>query len=235
MATITESTTAEAAPATSPPDRAETSEQRVILRGVSWETYQKLSEELGDQGGLKSFNRGVLELMSPGFSHEKYKKLIGHLIQVTAEELNIPCTWMGSTTWDDPEARRGLEPDECYLLTPEKVAEVARADPRHSRDLPRPDLAVEVDLSPHPVDRSEIHATLGVAEVWRFDGVTLRIDRLRGDGLYEQMAASGFLPVPPAEVERWVVAEPSGDGSAWTRRLRAWVREALVKPGGENV
>jgi Uma2 family endonuclease len=229
MATITEPASIE--PTTVPPDRPEPPEQRVILRGVSWETYRRLSEELGDQRVLKSYNQGVLELMSPGFSHEKYKKLIGQIIELTAEELNLPCTWMGSTTWDDPEAERGLEPDECYLLTPDKVADVSRSNPQHAREMPRPDLAVEVDLSRHPVDRSQIYATLGVAEVWRFDGETLRIDRLRGDGTYEPVAASGFLPVPPAEVVRWVLREPSGDGSAWARRLRAWVRATLVPPG----
>lgn len=233
MATITEPTPTDRA--NTPLDRPEPLEQRVILHGVSWETYQRLSEELGDRCVLKSYNQGVLELISPGSSHEDYKKLLDRLIQVVTDELNIPCKCMGSTKWDDPEAKRGLEPDECYLLTPEKVAAVSRNRPQKSEEAPRPDLAVEVDLSRYPVDRSEIYATLGVTEVWRFDGKTLRVDRLRSDGRYEPAAISGFFPVPSAEVVRWVVREESSDDNEWARRLRAWVRATLAAPGGDKV
>jgi Uma2 family endonuclease len=152
------------------------------------------------------------------------------LIKVLAEELGTPLKWCGSTRWDDAEAARGLEPDECYLLTAEKVAEYARTRPTKAKDCPRPDLAVEVDISRPQVDRAAIYATLGIPEVWRFDGKALAIDRLRDDGTYESAAASRFLPIPPAEVVRWVATEESADDSAWSRRLRAWVRAELAPP-----
>ena len=226
MATTTEP---EIATATLTTTRAgDSAEQRIVLRGVSWETYRKLCDEIGDACGVKSYNQGVLELMSPEMRHEDYKMLLHHLILVLAEELGVPFKALGSTRWDDPEAERGLEPDECYLLTAEKVAEVARTRPVKAVDSPRPDLAVEVDVSRPLVDRTAIYATLGIAEVWRFDGRTLRIDRLRGDGAYEPADASQFLSIPPAEVVRWVVLERAEDDVAWMRRLRAWVRATLV-------
>ena len=206
----------------------DSAEQRIVLSGVSWETYQKLSEEIGGRHVLKSYNRGVLELMSPEAAHEDFKKLLDLLILVLAEELGVPCRRMGSTRWDDPTAKRGLEPDECYLLTSEKLAQVARKRPEKAEECPRPDLAVEVDISRPAVDRSAIYATLGIAEVWRFDGKLLRIDRLRADGGYEPAEVSRFLPIPPEEVARWVVVEWEADDIAWARRLRAWVKASLA-------
>ena len=203
-------------------------EQRIVLSGVSWETYQKLSEEIGDRRGLKSYNRGVLELMSPGLNHEDYKKRLDELIKILAEELGLPFKWMGSTKWDDPASERGLEADECYLLTAEKVARVVRNRPKKAEECPRPDLAVEVDISRPAVDRSVIYATLGIAEVWRFDGKLLQIDQLRADGGYEPAKVSRFLPIPPEEVVRWVVLEEEEDDVAWARRLRAWVKATLA-------
>jgi len=104
---------------------------------------------------------------------------------------------------------------------------------RWSKDVaeyPNPDLAIEVDVSPSKVDRPGIHAALRVAEVWRFDGEHKRIviERLSEDGTYQTAEASEFLPVRPEEVGRWVLEEDRRAGSAWGRRLRAWVRAELA-------
>jgi Uma2 family endonuclease len=211
-------------------------EQRITLRGVSWETYQRLAEEVGDQTILMAYNRGVLELMSPGLPHEIYKKLLARLIETVTMELELPCRSLGSTLWDRPEAERGLEPDECYFLTAAKV-EAARHRSKNASDYPAPDLAIEIDLSPSKVDRAEIYATIGVPEVWRFDGEALRIDRLRNDGTYEEAAESLFLPVAPAEVVKWLVQVDLADETVWARQLREWVRAEVLprrRPAGQG-
>jgi len=95
-------------------------------------------------------------------------------------------------------------------------------------DYPNPDLAIEVDLSPSRIDRTGIYAALRVAEVWRFDGEQIVIDRLQTDGVYQPVAASGFLPVNSQEIARWVFKEECHNGSLWARRLRAWVRAELA-------
>ena len=95
---------------------------------------------------------------------------------------------------------------------------------------PNPDLAIEVDLSPSLIDRPSIYAAMGVAEVWRFDGETLTIERLGLDGRYEEVAASTFLGVRPDEVARWLVAEDTTDEIAWLERLSAWLRNEWKKP-----
>jgi len=76
-------------------------------------------------------------------------------------------------------------------------------------DYPNPDLAIEVDISPPKIDRPGIYAALRVAELWRFDGSHVVIERLDASGVYAPVASSGFLPVSAEDVRRWVVAEDS--------------------------
>jgi Uma2 family endonuclease len=210
-------------------------DRRITLRGISWETYLRLVEEIGNQHVLKAYNRGVLELMSPGPIHEKYKKRLAILVEVVTEELEIPRFSLASMTWNRPEAERGLEADECYLLTAEKVA-VSEHGSAKAEDYPAPDLAIEVDMRRSAVDRPEIYATLGVPEVWRFDDEALRINRLRDDGTYEEVTESLFLPVTPAEVVHWVVNVKVANETVWARQLRQWVRAEVLprrRPAGQ--
>jgi Uma2 family endonuclease len=208
-------------------------EGRIVLRGVSWETYERLVEEVGDITTLMAYNRGVLELISPGAMHERLKKRIDRLVGVATEELDIPCVSMSSTRWRSVEAKRAIEADECYMLTAAKVAASEHDSPR-AVDYPSPDLAVEIDISPSEVHRAEIYATLRIPEVWRFDGETLLIDRLRDDGTYVSVAESLFLPITPAEVVHWVFHPDSRNESVWSRRFRAWVRAELAPRRGGN-
>ncbi len=125
----------------------------------------------------------------------------------------------------------GSRPIRCYYFSPEKLMAAARS--RGANDVtafPNPDLAIEVDLSPSLIDRPGIYAAMGVAEVWRFDGKTLTIERLGPDGRYEAVAASTFLGVRPDEVARWLVAEDTSDEIAWLERLSAWLRNEWKKP-----
>jgi len=222
MATITR--TAMAATTHEPIDR------RIALRGVSWATYLKLVEDVGDCRVLMAYNRGVLEFMSPGPIHERFKKRLDRLILVLCEELDVPCMSFASTRWQHFAAEKGIEPDDCYLLTAEKVAASGHGS-RKSTDYPFPDLVVEIDMRRSQVDRPDIYATMGVPEVWRFDDGTLFVDRLRPDGAYGSAEASGFLTVRAAEVSGWL-EDVSGDDNAWSRRLRAWVRAEVAPRRG---
>lgn len=206
-------------------------EQRIAVRDVSWETYTRLVEEMGDQHVLLAYNRGVLEFMSPGPMHEYDKERLGRLVIVVTEELDLPCEPYGSTTWKHEQARRGLESDACFYLTTEKIAEASQAAARKSNssaDYPTPDLAIEIDLRPSAVDRPEIYATLGVPEIWRYNGEVLRFSRLGQDGTYQDVAESGFLAIRAEEVIRWIEDVDAEGANAWARRLREWVRAELI-------
>ena len=111
-----------------------------------------------------------------------------------------------------------------------------RTDNGHARsndpaDYPAPDLAVDVDLSRPRLNRMAIYATLGVAEIWRFNGETLSIERLNDAGTYDVVPASGFLPVRDVEVLRWLLGEDTIDRSAWEQRLADWaLADLAIRP-----
>jgi Uma2 family endonuclease len=224
-------------PLSTPPSPVRTSEvapgeRRILIRGLSWDLYDRLSDEIGEGQHIRlAFDGRNLEIMTTGVLHEDFKDLLGRLVNNVTTELDIPCNGGGQTTWKRPEILRGLESDQCYYFTPEKMAAVAEARARKSNavaDYPNPDLAIEVDISPPELDRAGIYAALKVAEVWRFDGESLAIMHLQSDGRYTAVESSQFLPISPDEILRWVAKEDATNKSSWERRLRAWIRDDLA-------
>jgi Uma2 family endonuclease len=205
-------------------------EQRVLLRGVGWEGYESLLRMVGDGHVRVTYDRGDAELMSPSRDHEAFKTRIGRLIEALTEILDLPCEGAGSTTWRKHADECGLEPDECYYL-----ANAERVIGR-SIDLsidPPPDLAVEIEISRSALGRMGIYARLGVPEVWRFDGETLRIERLTDAGAYEEVPGSPSLPFLTAvEVTHWLRLGQSMGQTPWIQQFRDWVRNELAPRRG---
>ncbi len=139
---------------TSEPDK------RVVIRSVDWAFYEQLVDSIPEGANIQvDYDGKDVEIMSPSPLHDGVKKLLGRFVELTAEELEIPCTGLGQTTWKRPEIHRGLEADESYFFVAEKLATVAEAMTRRSAeiaDYPNPDLAIEVDLSPSRIDRTGI-------------------------------------------------------------------------------
>jgi Uma2 family endonuclease len=215
------------ATAAEPRSKTLTPEQRVVLRAVGWEGYETILALVGDGHTRLTYDRGDLELMSPSMDHEFLKTRVARLIEALTEELDIPCEGAGSTTWRKRLKECGLEPDECYYL-----ANSGRVIGRKKIDLtidPPPDLAIEIEISRSALDRMGIYAALGVPEVWRLDGETLRIARLQPDGTYTEVATSPGLPaLPPDEVVRWMRLGEDMGQTPWIRQFRAWVRDELA-------
>ena len=77
-------------------------EPRIRLTGVDWHTFWKLASS--SRGARFAFDRGVLEIMSPGPYHESRKGLTGDFVRIVSLGLAIPRLPMGSTTWGNQEA-----------------------------------------------------------------------------------------------------------------------------------
>ena len=199
------------------------SETRVVLSGISWPTFESVLAETRNHGTRFTYDRGYLEMMSPSREHERAKRFIGRMIEAATEELGIPISSAGSTTlkaeWDE----RGLEADESYY-----IANESRVRGRDEIDLridPPPDLAVEVDISSSSLDQLGIYATLGVPEVWIYDGASLKVFQLQSDGTYAQQTVSPAFPfLPLDEVERFLARRDETDETSWVRSFRAWVK-----------
>ena len=180
-------------------------EARLVVPDVSWRVYETWVDSLPESTPVRmAYDGRDLEIMTKGPDHEDYRQLLGHLVVEIARSLKLPLKGLGETTWKRSEIQRGIEADQSYYFRPEKLTAAARS--RGANDVasfPNPDLAIEVDLSPSLIDRPGIYAAMGVAEVWRFDGETLTIERLGPDGRYE--AGRGqYLPGCPARRGRAV-------------------------------
>jgi Uma2 family endonuclease len=212
-----------------PPDIEAPLEQRVLLRNVSWETYERLIEEIDNPGTRMRYDEGLLEIMSPRERHERFNELLGRLLQVVTEELNMTCRSTGSTTWRRKKKKKGLEADNSYYLA---NAPKVRGKPEVDLTVdPPPDLAIEVENTSSAVDQLAIYAALSVPEVWRFDGEKLIIHALQAEGQYiEQSQSQFFSQLATDKMVEWIgKCDEADDETAWIKEFRRWVRENLVK------
>lgn len=169
------------------------SPDRVILRNISWHTYQSLITDFEAEPAMRlTYDRRTLEIRMPLDPHETYKKLLGRLIEAATEELDLEIRSLGSRTCDREDLARGLEPDQCYYIQNEAlVRDVKQID---LALFPPPDLAVEVDITSSSLDRFAIYTALGVPEIWRYDGRALTIYYL-DQGQYQTCDRSLALPL----------------------------------------
>lgn len=172
-------------------------EQRVVLSNVSWDTYERLLEDLVDSSSPRlTFDRGTLEIMSPTFEHERFNRLLASFVEEAAEDSDVEVENAGSTTFRRMDLHRGFEPDSCfYIANAEQVLGKRAVD--LSRD-PPPDLVVEIDITNGSVAKLPIYAQVGVPEVWRYDGTTLEMRQLQG-GDYVRVDNSVSFPKLSAE------------------------------------
>ena len=208
-------------------------DQRIVIRGVGWDVYDCLSEAIGEGQHVRlAYDGEDLEIMTVGYPHERYKEMLGKLVDTVSRVKGIPRKSAGETTWKRPNIKRGLQADECYYFLAEKFAIVEAAFVRETQDIddyPNPDLAIEIDLSSPQVDRPGIYAKLKVAEIWRFDGKSLVIEWLQDDGSYAPAEASRFLPLRAQDILRWLIEEPYGDEIVWEHRMEQWAKRLRRK------
>jgi Uma2 family endonuclease len=216
-------------PMTIPVDPAfvpiEGGDQRTVFRGVDWHTYNQLSEATGEGQHVRLIYDGKdLEIMVTGNVHEHYKELLGTIVRAVTMGRDLEYVSCGQTTWKT--VIRGLEADLSYYFDPEKVRVAKEALARRSTDpadYPRPDLAIEIDMSSPQVDRPAIYADLGVAEVWRLvRGQELIMVQFQADGSYASVEESRFLHIRAEDVLRWLNEAATASEAAWNRRLNQW-------------
>lgn len=157
-----------------------TTEQRLVLEGVSWQQYETMLATLGDDFPNLRLNylENTLEIMTTSPEHEELKKVIGMLLEAYFQETRTRFHALGSATFRKAMKLRGLEPDECYCLEQKKEF---------------PDIAIEVVITSSIVNKLDIYQGLGVVEVWQWQAGEFLIHRLRSTG-YEQIARSELLP-----------------------------------------
>ena len=207
--------------------RVDRGEQRFPIYGISWDQYEKILAALGDHNLRVAYCEGTIELLSPGPTHESCGYLLGRMIDVLTEELDIPVQALGSTTLRRQAVERGLEADRTYYMA--NAGRLTEADHLDLETLPPPDLAIEVEITSSILNKLAIYAGLRIPEFWRYDGRTLRVFLLQADGAYLESSTSlafPFLPMPTL-ARKLQERDPSND-TQWARAFRVWVREVVL-------
>src|SRR5262249_53685305 len=203
-----------------------TSDSRVLLPRVSWETYERLVDDLSNQSAPRmSFDRGTLEIRSPTPEHEDLNRLLSSLVEAACEVLGIDYRNLGSTTFKRDDLFRGFEPDSCfYFQNTNRVRGKKRitlpADPP-------PDLVIEVDITHPSLDKLPIYAAIGVGEVWRHNGATLTINRLEVDHYSAVNRSSSLPPLESSMITRLIDASKSTSRPEWVQMVRRVISELI--------
>jgi Uma2 family endonuclease len=201
--------------------------ERVHLQDVDWEQFEAILAELSERRAsrIAYFDR-TLEIRMPLPEHEKAKVLIGDMVKILLEELDIDTECFGSTTFKRKDLGVGVEPDQCfYIQNAERMIGVERLDLTID---PAPDLAIEVDVTSKT--GLEVYRQLGVPEMWRFEDGVLRINVLE-NGVYQDSETSlqfPDLPIAQTIVQSIRRCRLEGRSKA-LKAFRAWVRSVIKK------
>ena len=188
-----------------PGSRDANDDQRVVVRGISWDSYVALNDAIPDGDGPRiAYLDGDLEIMTTSFRHELTKTMLARLVEAFAEETGVQLNGYGHATQRDPEQRVAAEPDESYSIG-------ARA---HAADL-----VIEVVHTSGGIDKLEVFRRLGAREVWFWINSRLWVFVLV-DGAYQERPASVALAgIDLRDLERIVT---SADDDHQTEAIRSY-------------
>ena len=158
---------------------ADSSGQRILLEGISWERFERLSACFEDSRAVRlTYLDGSLEILSPvGAEHESLKKSIGYLLEAFLTSKGIRFYGRGGFTLKQPERASG-EPDESYCI---------------GSDKPLPDLVIEVVVTHDALSKLPLYQGLRIPEVWLWRNDDLEVHCLEPDG-YRRATRSRLLP-----------------------------------------
>lgn len=183
-------------------------DQRIFLPGT-WRDYETLLDIRGESSGVRiSYLDGVIELMSPSIDHESIKTTIARLAEAYSDENGLFFNGFGSWTLKRKLAKKGVEPDECYCLSPGRKK--------------KPDLAIEVVWTSGGLDKLEIYRDIGVREVWIWQDGTITVHELHA-GKYRKLGSRSRL-LPGLDLARVAALAVTEDQTRTVREFRAWLR-----------
>ncbi|MBL1200104.1 MAG: Uma2 family endonuclease [Nostoc sp. GBBB01] len=198
---------------------------QLLIKGISWPEYKNILTELGENRSSRiSYSQGVLEIMAPLPEHEVGKKIIGNLVEILLEELDIEFWSLGSTTFDEEKMDAGVEPDDCFYI--ENEAAVRGKDRIDLTVDPPPDLAIEIDITSRT--RFNNYQVLGFPELWRWNGKKLEINILVNGKYIESNNSRIFPKLPIVQVIPEYLKQCKTDGRNTTMKaFRAWLTKNI--------
>ena len=158
-----------------------------LLFDITWETLEKLDEDMAGTGARLTYLDGLLEIMAPlSDGHETPKKTCAQLIEAYMRSKKICFYASGRATLGSKAVGARKEPDESYSLGERKSV---------------PDLAIEITVTSGGIDVLEIYRRIGVPEVWFWEDGVITVYVLRSPKAqaelpqgYELVRQSELLP-----------------------------------------
>ncbi|NJN20445.1 MAG: Uma2 family endonuclease [Leptolyngbya sp. RL_3_1] len=203
-------------------------EMRVLLEGVSWETYKRLLTETGDNRKQRfAYRDGLLEIMVPLKGHEEPTRLFDQFLAAIVDALGVEFCSLGALTMKNVQQKKGLEPDGCFYIANEAV--VRGVETLDFEVHPPPDLVVEVDNSSSSLGKFPIYEALKIPEIWRLQRGVLTIYQLgtEGSGYAETEQSLSFPQLPIRELPQFIARAKVIGQRAAVRELVQRVRQAL--------
>lgn len=202
------------------------SEGRVILRKVSWQTFKALMTDVGDDRAWRiAYDQGVLEIRMPLLKHEEPKRLIESFVEAAVDELEIELRSLGALTLEREDLTRAVEPDSCFYIQNEAL--VRNREEINLANDPPPDLVLESDYTSSSLNKFTIYSAIGVPELWRYRNQTLQVYQLVEEKyqLTDKSVAFPFLPI--AEIPGLIEQSKTIGQRAAVRLFKARIREIL--------
>ncbi|MBD2569992.1 Uma2 family endonuclease [Anabaena lutea] len=200
--------------------------QQMLLKDVSWQQLENILEEMGERRAARiSYSDGWLEIMVPLPEHEKDKELIGDLVKLLLDKLEIDFEPFGSTTLKNEKMRQAVEPDTSFYIQ-NQAAVIGKNRLDLNNIDPPPDLAIEIDITSRT--RFENYEILGVPELWRYKQQGLEIFLLQEGKYIKSQFSPNFPNIPILELINEYVQQCLTIGrSQAMRNFRSWVKDHL--------
>ncbi|NET58362.1 MAG: Uma2 family endonuclease [Symploca sp. SIO2E6] len=207
--------------------RLEHPEPKVVMQGVSWQTYKTLMSEVGDDRSWRiSYDRGILEIRMPQEEHEEPLGLLESFVEAIADELEIEVRKLGALTLAREDLTSAVEPDSCFYIQHEAVV---RGRKINLQEDPPPDLAIESDHTSSSLNKQALYSALGVPELWRYTKNMLLVYQ-RVEGGYEQCDRSLAFPfLPITEIAHFIAQSREIGQRSAVRLFRQRIREILLR------
>ncbi|MBW4528793.1 MAG: Uma2 family endonuclease [Phormidium tanganyikae FI6-MK23] len=164
--------------ATIPKPSGQSTEQRFVRTGVSWEDFKAIQQGFANSPSVRLFYfRGELEILGTSPEHEIVKGNIGFLVEDYMLTAGLEFVATGSFS-QEREDEAAAQADESYCFDEQKSI---------------PDLAIEVVITSGGPSKLKRYKALGVKEVWFWEDGVIEIHYLEGDS-YNRIKQSRLLP-----------------------------------------
>lgn len=199
-------------------------QERVLLHGITWQTFERLLADRGDTAGVRlAYDQGTVELSMPSPEHAWYKGILTQIVDAIALARDLHYENLASTTCTRADLTRGFEPDACFYI--QHADSIQAGQGLDLRVDPPPDLVIEIDITSPSLNKLPLYAALGVPEVWRYTRSGLHLYQRQGSDYARITASTVLLGIRQTALTQFIAASRTmTNRTAWFKTVVATVQ-----------